>query len=427
MGRNAGWLGLAQVVSACLVFIQSILTTNLAGAQIYGQFVLVVQFGVLIYAVCDANIWEMVLTYVPHFQQRDEPAQAMRVFHLAVWLELATGLLIFALYWVLAPWFAAHFLNGADVVGLLRLYALSFLLRIPVELSTALLQLANHYAPLARTRIVYAVMLLGGVVVAALLHDLSLTALVIVELLGWLVFSALLLVQAVGVLPRLGLARFWTCDLRGLLPYRRQLVSFVASTSVIRTTMVVQNQTDLLLLGWLTNPAAVGVYALARRIVFELRTLVMVVSRVLYPELTRLVALGAYHELRQTIRRVLLLTMPVLLVAALAAAWSAAWLVPLVYGADFAGAVPVLSILLLTLVTLPVRALKPVLMASGHAYHTVVLEVGSALLLAVGAVLIIPHGGLSGLALVVLLMHMIREGLRSVLILRVVMPPRGQG
>ncbi len=402
LGRYASWLGLSHIVVTLIYVALQLIITNRGGALVYGQLILILQSGELLYSIIDAKVWELVITYVPRFQSQGQPDQARRILHLACWLEAGTAIAVGSAYFVAAPWFAAQFFDGAIDLRILRTAAVVFVFRAPVELANILLEMARQYRTLAIIRVSVATIQLCMLVLLATTANVALQPLILVEVLAKTAQSLLLIGPTVLAVRTLGLTDFWQFGLRPLGRHVRDLSVFLLSTHISRSTVTVRNKVDTPLLGWFTDPATVGVYALARRIVHHTRFVVTRMSRVLYPEFSQLVAQQAFSQLRRTVALALALTLPLMLVGVLAFAGPMSWLLPVVYGEEFRASIPLVRILAIILLALPFIALKPILVSGGFSQAVAVIDVVATLILLGAALAILPVAGGIGLAWVVL-------------------------
>lgn len=199
-----------------------------------------------------------------------------RILNTAFWLNMAAGLLLFALTWVAAP-LAGSFFNDARAVPLTQVMGLTF----------PLTALGNIHASLLRKRLSFKRKAIPDFVK-------SLGKGLISVVLAWQGFGAWSLV--IGQVGGVGLAAvfFWLFNpwrprlvfdknaVRPLLSYGSNLVGGDALGTLI-------NQADYLIIGRVLGAAMLGVYTLAFRIPELLvKQLCLVVSRVIFPSYSQI-------------------------------------------------------------------------------------------------------------------------------------------
>lgn len=159
-------------------------------------------------------------------------------------------------------------------------------------------------------------------------------------------------------------------------------------------------QVGLLMLGSWKGPEAAGLYQVATRVAECIPLVLMAANAVLAPLVSQLYARGEMTRLQQLLtaasKAVLWCSAPIAL-AFILGGW---WLLPTIFGADFAGAATALSVLSVgQLVNAGMGSVGVVLTMTGHAGDTVKgMGVGALLHIGLNCVLI-PRWGLEGAAL----------------------------
>jgi O-antigen/teichoic acid export membrane protein len=132
----------------------------------------------------------------------------------------------------------------------------------------------------------------------------------------------------------------------GLGKLRRELARFAILGNLSGTLSGVMNDGDLLLLGFLRNPAEVAFYKLAKSIAQVAYLPVMPLTDSAYPEFSTAVATQSWEQFRTLMRRgskVMAVWLLPASIGLVALAWPA---ISILYGPSFLPAVPALAILL---------------------------------------------------------------------------------
>ncbi|WP_437603852.1 oligosaccharide flippase family protein [Sorangium sp. So ce590] len=157
-------------------------------------------------------------------------------------------------------------------------------------------------------------------------------------------------------------------------------------------------QIDLLMLGWMSTPGAVGDMSAVQRVIGGAMVLPGVVRAAVFPAF---VASRSASVRRRLAASTFLGLMAAGVLLSAAVWWLGAPLVRLVFGAEYAGAVLPLQLLTTALVwMLPEFAIGPMLFATGQQRPYAALWVASVLLIAAGNLWAIPAHGAAGAALV---------------------------
>ncbi|MGC1581976.1 MAG: oligosaccharide flippase family protein, partial [Candidatus Acidiferrales bacterium] len=177
---------------------------------------------------------------------------------------------------------------------------------------------------------------------------LSLIVISVLWRLGFLTLDAALLVLAATMLGQLGWS-YWACRRPGLAPGRasaglvRPLAAYGAAQIAALTPSALNEQLDQLVLSQTVPPADLGRYAIAVSLTLLPLTAVSAIGYVAFPRLAseRGVTAATHRLQRLSILGSAGLTVAMLVPLAIAAPW----LVPLVYGPAYRGAVPLIWIL----------------------------------------------------------------------------------
>jgi O-antigen/teichoic acid export membrane protein len=169
------------------------------------------------------------------------------------------------------------------------------------------------------------------------------------------VFVAYLVATVAGTSWLLWLSRRCASELQ-LAPWRQaplhllrgqfsRILWFVFHTNLIGTSRILSSRADILLLGWLTTPADVGLYRLAKTAADYLSVALAPIYKTVYPELSRLVSQQQYRMVRSLQRKLSLLLLVVIVPGCLLLTLLAPRLIPLVFGQEYVEAVPLVQIL----------------------------------------------------------------------------------
>ena len=177
--------------------------------------------------------------------------------------------------------------------------------------------------------------------------------------------AVLLLASRAG--RELGLVAWSEAPLSSLGSERRRIWSFIAYSNLSGTARLITGRVDVLIVGWLTDPASTGAYRLARTISDPLAAFAMPVSHAVLPELARLVQVRDAASIRTLTGRIRSFAAAVVLPVCALTVLLAGWAVPLIFGEAFADAVPLVRIMVWQLVWLPYVWLPGLLLALGRA------------------------------------------------------------
>lgn len=174
------------------------------------------------------------------------------------------------------------------------------------------------------------------------------------------------LVLAWRELRRQGHTGVWRTPLQGLLTENPGIPRFVWNSNVNVMARMSTQRFDTLLLGALLDPAAAGLYQLAKRTGLAALRLGRPIQQAVYPDVARLWARGEVARFRRVVLRVNGVMAALGAAAFIVFVPSADFLVHFVFGSDFAAAAPLMTVQVLAVVLfLAGNTLNPALLSIG--------------------------------------------------------------
>jgi O-antigen/teichoic acid export membrane protein len=331
VARNSSLGAAAQIIIKLLSFGFSVLIVRLLGAEDFGQYAAITAFGALFLFIGDLGLSPYAIRQVARLRdQPDAEAQISSLYSDIVGLRLILTTLGCATMLV-AAWLTGR---PAIMIGAMTLNALGMLAYAIQGSSEAFLAGFERLDITAGARVIYQVVfvVLGA---AALWFGLGYYGLIY----GTLVSIAALTLICWRSLRQMGVrlgwprASAWLTMLRASLPF-----------GVIGFALGLSYKFDSVLLNIYHSDAETGYYNAAYNLIFSMVAISNVINTSLYPSLTRQAAhdpqtLPAIYE--RVLRYLLLLSLPL----AVGTTVLVAPLVQLLFGVDYAAAVPVLQII----------------------------------------------------------------------------------
>ncbi|MFI9150182.1 lipopolysaccharide biosynthesis protein [Streptomyces sp. NPDC053367] len=327
-GRSVAGNLAAQGAAVGLVFVAGLLVARLAGAEVLGEYALLRVLPWLTGVVVSCGL-PLASAYFLAGERREDPRLPPTLALLAL-----AGAVAGALLWLaLLPLFDAFFttvpgwqltLLAATVVTQLFTVWGKACCQGRADLRGANLIIVTEellFLP------AYGLALLGG------LHG---STAVVTGLLGG---GAAATAVSLGRLAATGFGRGWGRPHR---PLAAEVVGYGARGQLGNVLMLVNLRLDFLVVGTLSGPAVLGVYAVASKFAELMRLPAVALHYVLYPRFARAGADRARAEMRRFLPRATALTA----VLAPPLAGAAVLLLPALYGREFAGAVVPACILL---------------------------------------------------------------------------------
>ncbi|MDK1385984.1 Inner membrane protein YghQ [Ensifer psoraleae] len=309
---NIAHLLTGNALTSLLGLVGFALTARALGPSEYGILALCFTYTSAVERLVNFQSWQPLIKFGA---QSESTEKLNSLFKFGLLLDVsaaATGCVIaVALAWAFGPWLGI----SSEMLGLVTLYCAI----LPFQISgmpMAVLRLFGKFRSIAYGQVASSVF---RIVLCAIgfFTGGTLREFVLIWMAAQIVGSLTLVVLALAELRKRGmLASMLTASVRGITSHFPGLWKFAISTNLSLTLRSSANQLDTLLVGYLANPAAAGLYHIAKRIGRMALQIGDHVQAVLYPDLARAWAASAIKEFHRAVvqMRTLLLGFGLLLV-----------------------------------------------------------------------------------------------------------------
>ncbi|NHF73081.1 lipopolysaccharide biosynthesis protein [Paracoccus xiamenensis] len=398
MSRNLSWTFASQLFMSVAALATLFITARALGPAGLGTVALVESFVRIVDLILRLEPWQAVIRFAIQAQHRGDTPAFLRLIKLSVLIDAAGGVLAGAVCVILAP-LVTPLIGLPEGVGTQYIWLMAFGLFFSFRpTATAVLRIFDRFDRLAWVDMISAtVRLLLSLV--AWLAGLGIWAFIAILLVQSLLDGLLAFAIALHELRRRGHGDALRAP--GLVALRENpgFLRFLWNSNFNVILRQSANRFDVLILGAMMNPAAVGIYQLGKRVMNRVTKLAAPVRQTIYPELARL---WEKRNLRQFNRLILIVSVAILalqLVIAVPIMLNMESVIALVFGPAFAGAGTVMNILLLSAIIFASGvALNPALLAMGQDRMLVRVTVLSTILFALTFLPFIHFWGVEGAA-----------------------------
>ena len=342
--QNSGHLLSGNAVSAGLGALQGILVARLIGPGQWGLVATIMLFATDVNRLLSFRMNEVVVQRLGAALVNGKKAEGVVAVKAAMLTEAATSILAFLVLVALTPWAAVTFGKDLQTAPLFLLYGLILLGNITTESSTGVLQALRRFDIITRINIVQS-LITASIVLYAFLAQRGILEIMLAFSIGKTInglsltfFSLRQLRQSLG-------ADCWKTSLSSL-PDARGMFRFMLSTNLNGTVYLFTRDIVLLILAALLSTTEVGYFKLAQSLINLIMLPLDPLIGPTYTEISRSVALKEWGATRQLLRRVSLLTASLVFAVSAGLALTGWFLIPFVYGSEYAPVYPVLLILL---------------------------------------------------------------------------------
>lgn len=350
--------------AVALGLIALALMAHALGPARLGILVMIESYAKLIDQLIRLETWQVLVRHGAEALEIDRPSNFLRLVKFGIIIELCGAVTAAAIAFLAVP-IAAHWLNwDGETIGLARIFSVSLVFGIS---STAIgvLRLFDRFASMAWLEPWIAGFRLALIAVAAAL-DAPLWVFVGILIFAQCVHRLALSLMAWREMRRRDYSGLLGTSLEGVVresPGIWSLLGAANATVLIRKST---QELDVLVVGGILGPAAVGIYQIARRLGQSVIKLGATLQQIAFPDLARLWIRGERERFLKLVKQIELLTGTFALGFVLVLAFSAELIVTLIAGPEFKeAAIPLIVQSTATFLFLCGSTLRPALMSMG--------------------------------------------------------------
>jgi O-antigen/teichoic acid export membrane protein len=300
--KNAGYLFGANGISAAISMLQGILAARLLGVEQFGVLGVITMFASVVNKFMSFRMGELVVRYVGLYTEAGDKPRAAAVFKAAALAEMAASIVAFFIIWILSPFGATYFAKDPSLAGLFAFYGLIVLANLMAESSAGLLQIFDHFRPIAALNIGQSLVTLL-IIVIVYLNDGGLFGILFAYVAGK-VFGALgITLAAIREATRHWGRGWWLAPLSLLQDRSRELTTFATSTYISASLSIINKDSELLWVSFFRSPVEAGYYKLALALANLVQMPIIPMPQATYPELSREVARRNWINVRYILRQ----------------------------------------------------------------------------------------------------------------------------
>ena len=363
--KNSSYIFSSNTIAIGLSMLQGIFAARLLGVYDFGVLSgTVMPFVTNINRLLSFRMSELVVKYLGQFTAQDDHQKAAALVKGAAITEGLTSVLAYLVVLLAAPLAARFLAKNPDAAYLFILYGLFLLANLVYESSFGVLQAYKQFNKLALINLIQSFLTAGLILAAFLLHG-GLFHILMAYLIGK--SFAGIAVSAAAYLQlkqELG-TRWWSVSL-SLLPPRAELARFAFSTNLQGTVNLVARDSETILIAALRSPTEAGYFRIAQAVINLVMLPIEPFIATIYAEIAHTVARSEWRLTRRLLKRVSAIAGSWTVLAAAGLALIGWWLVPVMYGREYAPAYPALLVLLVGYgVANTVNWNRPLLLALG--------------------------------------------------------------
>ena len=398
LARNTGWLLAAEVVATILSAIQFPLVARILGVEGYGIVVLIIGWVGLMTGLLGIQTRKTIVQYFSLFVSNKSDSKALAMVKLGIGLNILLAAITCTLLFIAAPKLSVWMLDNTDGTVWFRLVILRDFFAATGGTTTSVLRVLDRFKWLSLFNTISSIAmfaLISMVLISGWHLNGYLAALVLVSA-GQ---AIVLYMKCQRELRTQYHANWWKAELRTLQDHSHEIKQMLMSLKLDSLRKIATDKADVVILGLFTDIHNVGLYKMAKQVAGYLSRLSNPIYTAVYPEIVRLYHESGFQRLSRFISQLTLWLVVGFGTSALLITLLARALVPVVFGTEYAGALPLLYVMMLMHVWLGLIWAPGLLLALGKARQLTLINLVSALILVLLSFLLTPIWGATGATL----------------------------
>lgn len=393
--KNITYLFSANVAVALLSLASMALMARALGPAAFGVLAMIEAYARLVDLFVRLEPWHAVIKYGAEALERQQSRDFKSLVKFATLIDLGGAMLASALAIAAAP-LAGRWLGWTDeTIDLAQLFSLAIAFHLAAT-PTAVLRLFDRFGLLASRLVVLAVLRLL-LVVAVFLGSGGLLAFLLLSMVGQILESLIMLGMAWRELRARGYGDALSQPIRGVVGRHPGLWGFIWSSNVSLLFRKSTQHFDTLIVGGLIDPAAAGLYNVAKRLGAAVLKLGTPIQQAIYPDVARLWARGERTRFKKTAIQIGVVPGTAAGLLLILLSLKVDPLVALVIGGSFQGASDLIVVqMLAATIFLFGVALRPAILSMGRHQHLLALAALATLLFYGWLVISLPLLGVVG-------------------------------
>jgi O-antigen/teichoic acid export membrane protein len=390
--RNSSYLFSSNTISAVLSIVQGIFVARLLNEFDYGLLAIVMVFASNVNRLLSFRMSEVVVKYMGEALVQGNKERAAAIVKGIGLAEAATSILAYLVLLALSAWGAQTFAEDPATAGIFRFYGLFLLANLVYETSVGVLQATDKFKQVARANFFQSLATAILILVAFVLNQ-DILGILTAYLIGKTIAGILIFRSAIRELNQ-ELGPGWHRTPLTLITDWRSIARFAFGTNLNGTINLFTRDNIILYLAAFLSNAEVGYFRLASYLINLVMLPIEPFIWPTYAEITRTIAQRQWEATRTLLKQVSTIAGVWTLFAGGGLAALGWWLIPFLYGANFAPAYPCLLILLIGYgVANVLNWNRPLLLALGHPNYPLMVAAITGAIEIVLIFLFVPRGG----------------------------------
>jgi O-antigen/teichoic acid export membrane protein len=301
--RNSSWEFLSNFIKTFLVFARSIVIARGLGVEIYGTYSIVVAFVSTVQEFLNLNIGTTLVKFGAEYKTSERKDKLLALIKGSIFVTIGTSIISILIIIILMSFSYNTFFKIPELHLYIILFAFALSTAFFDYISISILRLFFKFKLNSIIRIVMNIIEFITILSVILIYPKNLRAFFFAVIFARLINSVICNSVAYLELKK----KFsGTKNIRIKVIYDdlKKIINFTLNNSVSKTIQTIMNRGDILLLGAMAGPLAVGYYSIAKKLANSILLLTDPLGGAIFPQLSILVSEKKIVEIKKMLKKI---------------------------------------------------------------------------------------------------------------------------
>ena len=332
--KNSSWVFISNATGTIYAFLRSIVIARGLGAETLGHYTVAIAFVLTVQEILKLNVGMGIIRYGAQYRSTNRPDKMVALIKAGVTASLASAGLSILVIGILLLFFYDNFITTPELGWFVFLYAIVNGISFLDNISKGILNLYYRFKINSTVQMIMDTLEFLMVASCIYFYKNNLEYFFITVIVTRLTNT--LICNIAAAIEMSNEFRLYIHSPVSLIQDQyKEIRTYIIGNSLSNTLKTFMNQGDVLILSAWAGPAAVGLYAVAKKLAYSVLTLTDPLVKSIFPQLSVLVYEKKYKELKQMLRKITLLTTAMCTLFLLPSLFLKEGILNLVYGSQY--------------------------------------------------------------------------------------------
>lgn len=335
LAKNSVWVFVSNFYGVILAFVKSIIIARGLGAETLGIYTVIIAFVLNIQEIIKLNVPIGIVKYGSEYISENRIDKLVALLKYGIFLSLTSATISVIVIWLIIQYSYSYFISAPHLEYFIIWYSIINGIGFLDNISRGTLKIFFKFKKNSMVQITMDTIEFIAITLCIILSNKNLDLFLIVVLVTKLLNSGICNIAAFIEIQK-EVSNHIKCSTRLINDRKKEISTFIIGHSFGNTLKTLMNQGDVLLLNYFTNPTAVGIYAISKKLGYAILAITDPLVTTIYPQISQLVSKKKFKELKIMLIRISKLTTIPLIVISLIVFIYRSNIIILFYGKEYA-------------------------------------------------------------------------------------------